>query len=493
MRAPIRVASICAALTAIILPGLAQAHHDLSVDTVRSELIALYDGLESAHFDLFAHRSEPDYRAFRDAQLAAVTGPMSPQQAAIRFQELAAYGRVGHANVDAPTRGFVAGLQAGGRFVPVFIRVDGDQVFLTETADSEGRFTAGDEVLALNGEAVSIWLDRLGRYVSAERPYMAQTLMEQSFPALLQFALGDTPSLPLSVRKPSGEIVTSDLHAITLAQRAAIRRDHPTGRLATDFTQRRFELLPQDIGYLRPGPFAEPSAARATDPNYDSTAFQAFIDRSFEQLIEAGATDLILDLRNNSGGDNSFSDPMVAWFADRPFRFASSFTLKASAETKDWYQSRLTETQTDGTLRALADADAAQPNGTRYAYDLPLSAPRPEPRFDGTVHVLVNRHSYSNAALVAAMIQDYGFGQVLGEETADVPTTYASVLTFRLPLTETLVTYPKSRIVRPNGDETLRGVIPDTALAREPIGATEDLVLGDAIATVLARRDVQPD
>lgn len=457
----------------------------MSAATVRSELAALYEGLNSASYDLFAHRSEGAYQDFLTELTVSVDQPQSRQEAAILLQRLAAYGRIGHMRVDAPLAGFMGRLVSGGRFLPVFIRVDDDRVLLTEAPDAAGRFSAGDEILSIDHEAVQSWLERLGGYVSAERPYMTHTLMEESFPILLGFALGDVEKVVLTVRKPSGEIVTADLPAVTLAQRAEISRIYPTGSLATDFARRAFEILPHGVGYLRPGPFADKADdGPEASTDYDTAEFQVFIDRSFERLLASNATDLIIDLRNNPGGDNSFSDLMVAWFADRPFRFASSFRLKASAETKAWYAARSAESAQDGTLKALAEAEAAQPDGARYSFDLPMNEPRLGARFEGRVHVLVNRSSFSNAASVAAMIQDYGFGQVLGEETADVPTTYASVLTFTLPATGIVVTYPKSRIIRPSGDEALVGVVPDRLIARSAIGETSDSVLEEALRLI---------
>jgi hypothetical protein len=453
--------------------------------TVRAELVALYEGLDSASYDLFAHRDEATYRQYLRELTRSVDRPQSRQETAILLQRLAAYGRIGHARIDAPVEGFVMRLASGGRLLPVFVRVDDGHVLLTEAADVAGRFSAGDEVLGINGEATTFWLERLGGYVSAERPYMTHTLMEQSFPVLLGFALGDVDSVALTVRRPSGEIITGDLPAVTLAQRREIARTYPTPSFDTDFSTRTFALLPQGIGYLRPGPFSEQAGPRpdaATD--YDTTDFKAFIDESFERLLASGASDLIIDLRNNPGGDNTFSDLMVAWFADRPFRFASSFTLKASAQTKAWYAARAEEAAQDETLNALARTEARQVNGARYVYDLPMNAPRPGGRFQGRVHVLVNRNSFSNAASVAAMIQDFDFGEVLGEETADVPTTYASILTFDLPATGIVVTYPKSRIIRPSGDETLIGVTPDRVISRPAIGEITDSVLEEAVRLV---------
>ena len=480
-----------AALVLAVSPSKASEDR-LPIAAVRAELAAAYDALNSASYDLFAHRDEAAYRAFRDELIRSVDRPLSHQETAILLQRLTAYARIGHARIDAPIAGFMTQLFAGGRVLPVFIRVDSGRARLTQSADASGRFTAGDEIVSINHEAAGVWLERLGGYVSAERPYMTHTLMEESFPILLGFALGDVDSVTLTVRKPSGAIVSGDVPAVTLAQRAEILSAHPTLSLDTDFATRAFDVWPQGIGYLRPGPFAEQAGERpdaATD--YDTSAFKSFIDQSFERLLASGATDLLIDLRDNPGGDNSFSDLMVAWFADRPFRFASTFSLKASPQTKAWYAARNAQAAQDGTLKALAEAEAAQPDGVRYAFDLPMTTPRPGARFQGRVHVLVNRNSFSNAASVAAMIQDYGFGQVLGEETADVPTTYASVLTFDLPATGITVTYPKSRIVRPNGDESLIGVLPDRRIARPAIGESEDSVLNEALRLIEANRAEQ--
>lgn len=461
------------------------AQEVFSVDVARSELTILYAGLEAAHYDLFAHRTRSAYERLLADLNASIDAPVSRQELAILAQRLTAYGRVGHARVDAPLQGAVLRLMEGGRFVPLFVRIDDRRVTLTATADAQGRFRAGDELVAINGTEAMAWVERLAQHVSSERPYMTHAMMEESFPLLLGFALGDVVSVEVAVRKSSGETVSGPLDAITLDQRSQIRSAFPTPEIATDFSSRAFEILPNGIGYLRPGPFAEQRDGAGSDPNYDSRAFNAFIDEAFGRLLAAETQDLIIDLRNNPGGDNSFSDRIVAWIADRPFRFASSFRLRASPQTKAWYAARADQVSADPALAAMAAAEAAQPDGTRYAYPLPLNTPRADPRFRGRVHVLINRHSYSNAASTAALIQDYGFGQVLGEETADVPTTYASVLTFALPASGMVVTYPKSRIVRPNGDETLRGVVPDIALSREPVGEARDIVLDQAIERIM--------
>jgi C-terminal processing protease CtpA/Prc len=222
------------------------------------------------------------------------------------------------------------------------------------------------------------------------------------------------------------------------------------------------------------------------DP-YDTEAFHAFIDQSFAQFIEAGAITLLIDLRDNPGGDNSFSDHMIAWFADEPFRFASDFRIRVSPETTASNAARLRPDDADAITRRFANLYAQAQTGDIVRFEIPFTQPRDGERFTGRVFALVNRRSYSNAANVAAIIQDYGLGAIVGEPTADLVTTYGAMEHFTLPNTGLSVGYPKAFILRPNGDRRIGGVRPDIAITTPIAQAAEDPVLQEALRRVHQR------
>ena len=454
-------------------------------DVVRSDLKFLYETLQEAHFDLYAHRPKDEYDRLYQTLVTTIRKPMSVVAVAAMFQKFIAYGRIGHARTEAPLVAFVTYLQTGGTLLPLFIRVDGIRVLLTEPAEDSGKLRAGTEIIAINDRPIHDIIDHLSGYVSAERPYMAYSQMEESFPALLWLDRGQIPSAKVTAIV-AGQPLSVYVPALTLVQRRALGAKYPAGNFATDFSTREYRSLGNGIAYLRPGPFfniEQPGAGAA--PSYQASAFTAFIDASFKNILDTGATDLILDLRDNPGGDNSFSDPMVAWFATRPFRFTSTFSLKASAATKaDYARQRAAGAPIDPVFAGQMETEAREPNGTRYKYDIPLVQPHNEPRFHGKVWALINRRSYSNATSVAALIQDYGFGKVIGEETADVASNFASVQSFKLPRTQIVVTYPKSHFLRPKGTDDALGVMPDSVIPRPPIGARDDLVLKEALSLI---------
>lgn len=80
------------------------------------------------------------------------------------------------------------------------------------------------------------------------------------------------------------------------------------------------------------------------------------------------------------------------------------------------------------------------------------------------------------AAVTAALIQDYKFGEIVGEETGDVPTLYASQFSYQLPKTNITIKVPKGYIVRPSGDKRLIGVKPDITISDHLLDTSDEIL-----------------
>lgn len=449
---------------------------------LRADFKAMYEGLQSAAFDLYAFtpRAVLD-RAYR-AGLAELNRSMTLFEAQIRFQKFAALARMGHTRVDFPRAVWSQHLKEGGKVFPLAIRVVGGKTMVAQNKSGVEAIAPGDEIVKMNGVAMQDWLKRTERHVSAETPYMAHSLMEYDFPIYLWVDLGDVDRFDLVLRKADGKTPKVRLPARTSAEMEAFAAAQPPA-LALDDPMRDAKILADNVGYLRPGPFYNAEAKTGAEA-WDVSGFRTFIDGAFAKFKAAQADRLIIDLRGNPGGDNLFSDVMIAWFADKPFRFFSQFKVRVSPQS--------TKANAD---RLANDAEAAGPVSRQYAemyakakpgdvvdFEMPLAQPRPDERFHGKVFVLIDRQSYSNAVAVAALVQDYKFGTILGEETSDMATTYGAMEKFRLPKTGIAVGYPKARIVRPNGDLRARGVTPDIPIRIPAVETPTDEVLQHALA-----------
>ena len=444
-------------------------------EAVRADLADLYETLRAAHYDLYVYADSAAYEARYREALAAIDGPMTRLDAVRLLMPFVAFGDVGHARIDFPIADYVPYVTGGGTLLPFDVRTEGGRTLVAHSYTDAVR--PGDELIALDGRPATEWAGRLGRYVSAERDYMRRAQLETLFPRLLWLDGGRTDSFRVTLRPAGADADTS--FALAAGDALAVEQAKASWEAAP--REREARVLDGGVAYLRPGPFY------AAGEGESLTTFEAFIDGAFRQFVEAGATDLVLDLRDNPGGDNSFSDPVVAWFADRPFRFTSDYRVRASAETRQVLEG-LTAEYPGGISAQMLDAMRERPDGERFAFEIPEVSPRSDSTFEGRVWALVNRHSYSNAASVAAVVQDYGFATVLGEETSDLPTSYASSAQFTLPHTGLVVTYPKGYFVRPNGDEAVRGVVPDHRIARPTISTKGDATLAATVEYVLSQR-----
>ena len=441
----------------------------------RQDLDFLQRSLESAHYDLYVHtpRKQLD-AAFRKVR-AGLSGSMSSLDLVREFQPLVALGKIGHARIEFPVADYIAAAHKGGTVLPFDIRVEGKRVFVTHSYLAQSNIAPGAEILRIGDLSAQQLVDQVGRYVSAERPYMVHAQMERFFPRWLWLMRGDFTATDIRGIGKDKRAFTTRVSGLPIGE-VESQKSVWTEALST----REVRILGDQIAYLRPGPFYQEGSA----DSMDTGPFRKFIDTAFADILASGATRLLIDLRGNPGGDNSFSDTMVAWFADKPFRFSDDFSIKASPEIRRQFRHALDSGRdTSGVIRRMSDLIDKRRNGERVRVDLEMVLPK-ENRFAGKVYVLVDRHSYSNATSAAAMNQDYSFGKIIGEETADLPTSYASSAQFVLPHSGISVTYPKGYFVRPSKDKSLRGVVPDLPVSAEVFRAGPDAVLQTAVALV---------
>jgi len=455
----------------------------LPVAAIRADFADLYRRLQIAHFNLYARAARPAYDRLYRTNLAAITRPESRVEAARRFQRFVAFGRVAHARIDTAYQAWRAYLEGGGGAFPLNLRVVNGRAFVVADSSGTGAVAIGDQVVALDGRPIGEWLARARRNLSADTDYMANALLELDLPMLLWLETGPRPSYRLRLRRANGGLADVTIPARTREQMRSAAAAQPP-RL--DLSGRSARMIGA-IAYLRPGPFynATPGAA---DP-YDNSGFRRFADEAFERFLAADAQSLIVDLRDNPGGDSSFSDLVVSWFATRPYRFNSAFRIRVSAEAVAANEARLAASAGPGAevSRRFAALYARTAPGGIATFETPLTPPRQGRRFAGPVYVLVNRNSFSNAVAVAATIQDYRFGTILGEETSDLATTYGAMESFTLPRTGLVVGFPKAAIVRPNGDLRPRGVVPDIAIETPLLEGPDDPVLRRALALAAAQ------
>ena len=449
-----------------------------SAEAVREDLAFLYKTLQISSYDLFLNTTKTDYDKAFEQVMNSITGPMTYLEINRLFKPFVVLAGFFHCTLDFPSEVYRQFKQSGGRLIPFEISFWGGKVLLSANWSDNEQIEVGDEILAINGIDIRQLLEKIYAYKQGESEYIKQTLLETgSLMSNWWYVFGDFSSGTVRIKKPDGEQINTEVEGLTFEQ----YQERAKTVQSPSFIKsgRAFEFI-GDVAYLRPGIFLNTESRDISSQEaFNNDAFLDFIDSAFVEIARKNPQHLILDLRGNYGGDNSFSDPMIAYFADKPFQIASKFSVRTSQVTKSFWKNVDIPELADMKQKILTLED-----GSRFDVELNTTQPRNDDlAFKGELTTLVDRFSFSNTSAVAAIVQDYEFGVLVGEETSDTPSSCGAIHTFKLPNTKMGVVFPKACMIRPSGDARPRGVIPDHKVSDDPF-TQEDEILDTALQLI---------
>ncbi|WP_189637730.1 S41 family peptidase [Thalassotalea sp. HSM 43] len=406
------------------------------------DLSALRDSIRATHYDPFAYTSEATFEA-RYQQLAqSIVKPnYSLLETVNLYQSLISTIKNGHSELDFPVQPYLQYAENGGTIFPLEIAFEHDKPLVRKNYSSDQSIEIGAQIKSINGVAFADILEQIYPLISAERRYFKNSKLELfSFPRYFWRAFGETKHYVVELES-NGVITSHRFDAVDVFSGFESIREEIIG-------SNRYLKFFDDSAYLYIANFSG-----------DEAEFKQFIDSSFAKIKQKNIANLIIDLRNNAGGNDSHSDYLVSYLADKPFKWHANFHLKTSKLLKQ--DTRKNRDLTNPYWQAIM----AHEDGSRFEYVVDSYQPQSEQkRFTGQAYVLINRQSHSQAAVTAAQIQDYGWATLVGEETGDYPSLYASQFHYTLPKTGIFVKISKGFIVRVNGSSKQQGVIADIVI-----------------------------
>lgn len=198
---------------------------------------------------------------------------------------------------------------------------------------------------------------------------------------------------------------------------------------------------------LRPGRSALLDVAAFSWP--DKPRFFAFAHDCFARLKAAGTRHLVIDIRQNGGGDDDmWKEGILRYLADRPYRHGSTGTKRVLEPYRD-------EGEVVGQVVEARIETATEPPA-----DEPL-------RFRGGVTLLIGPLTYSSAVLFANTVQDHRFAKLAGVGGAVRSRQSGGVQALRLPASGLTLSVPRFVLDRPSGRPGL--LQPDRPLADDPL------------------------
>lgn len=384
-----------------------------NVQQLKSDLARLKDSLQIVHPALYRYTSKKTFDSLFQAADKQVNMPMKLHEFYGIIAPLMA--RVGdiHTSIELPDE-YHSYVAANSQLFPFDVRIINKEVFVVSNNSTDSSIRVGCRIIRINDEPIARVLGKMGSYFSSEGTNETFKLkrVEQRFAFHYHFVYGDQQQFKITY---AGQWA-SKLQTKTIAAQpfAVIRVNRTRNQLSFPRLKPLFAQPP----YLTLAVKPEEQTAILTIKWFQNDvlasageAFKPFIDSAFASIRKANIRRLVIDIRNNGGGESENASYVYAHLTDRPFRFLYAMETNQKTYEVDTQKGiSYTFNKATGKYRTVSGA-AGKPSF------FGLNSQQPQPNaFMGDLYVLVDGLTVSAAPQLAALVKLHKRGRIVGEE-----------------------------------------------------------------------------
>lgn len=436
-------------------------------DALRADLDAIIALHERTCPNPYLRVSKESILAVAERLKASIDRPMTRREFLPLVMELQAGYRSDHFEMGVPEEDLQAAFACGERLLPFRAEPADDGLVVVAVAESERMIEPGDTIVKIGTTSAAEHLARLRSLIPNESERYRDVRVRESFRAH-SWAAGITLPTDVEFIRPDGS-----RHTVTVEGVGDRARD--TERIAVINASPKATIAPRGELLVESPPFkclllqddqnATAPIALIDFPNMNGTLgshWDRFLDQALTAANSRGAAGLIVDIRENSGGNSNLGDAFLARVNDRPYRMASGVVWRRSQESDDLLR-MMAKPMWRWLLFALPLflPDYAQlKHGEDLTYEGKVeSYPRIAPSFDGPTCLLIGEQTFSSAMMLADAVRTYDLMLTIGQPTGGVPNALGDVGPFQLPNSRLVVHFSQKMFVRASGDRSDLGPV----------------------------------
>ena len=459
-------------------------------EALRADLDAIVALHERTNPNPYLRVSKESILALAERLKASIDRPMTRREFLPLVMEMQAGYRSDHYGQGVPSEDLAAAFARGERLLPFRAAPEGDGLVVVAVAASEPAIEPGDRIVRIGTVPASEHLARLRSLQPGESERWRDVCVRDYF-RINSWVVGITLPTEVELMRPDGSRLVVTVEGVgdgagkterTAADDAPPATPAaPQGETLVDRPPFRCLLLPSEP------PDAAPIAL-IDFPTMDGTLggpWDRFLDEAIAAANARRAAGLIVDIRENGGGDSSLGDALLARVTDRPYRMNSRLVWRRSAESDERFR-MMVKPMWRWLIIALP-LFIPEYTKLKHGEDLVVesvasSRPRVEPGFHGPTALLIGEGTYSSAKMLADGVRTYDLMLTIGQPTGGVLNSLGDIGPFQLPNSRIVVNFSQKMFVRASGDETDVGpVLPHIEVA--PV-AGRDAALERAIVEI---------
>lgn len=377
--------------------------------------------------------------------------------------------------------------------IPFTFQRIGKRIFIDKNASENELLKTGWEVDSINGTSTDEVLDRLTAYVTSdgnnyEKKLERLVVLEEDkfslFDIFYPLEFGSPKVFDLSLSNTiTGATVRTTVSAVSKTHRTK-KLIERYGEIKVSFSDGwKFELLDEDIGLLSINSFA------VQGKDFD---WEDFLENVFKELNNRQAQTLIIDIRDNEGGQGEVAEYILERVIQKPLAVPAMLSSVRYLTIPESFEKHIsTWAKFPYSFKGKYEYEE---NGSYFLKDkYSVKAQNYKPHkdgFKGKVYIITGPQNSSATHLMASYASIIDGVTLVGRETGgNVQGLNANFIFFlRLPNSRIEIDIPVVHMRVPLKELQNRdgGIIPDLPLVREPkdLLSNRDTVLEELLARI---------
>lgn len=439
-----------------------------SKSELTEDLEFLFNTLEEIHPNLYLYTDKIVIDSLRTYISQYINSPLT----SLGFWKLVAPAVAelgdGHTTVSLPYAHRKKYLDQEGKIIPFDVQINNNNLYIKSNFSSDSTLANNSKIISINSIPAKSIIENLRQYKSGEMASFVDKQIEWQFKPLLWAHYGfEGPFIIEYISSLNDQSYHKSFPGVTFAKLDSVQaKQNKSKPIYKAWT---YQILPdENIGIIDLNSF------------FDKKGFKKFLKSTYSEIQKEGIENLIIDIRNNAGGADAVAGLLVDYIAHTPWVLVSKAEVRINNQLLSdlpWFIRWLPpkpSIRIAGMLNHYTNIATIEDSTTEQGvviytiYTKPHKQKRNPLRFKGNTYLLINGGSYSMSVMFAAIIQDHGFGTLIGEETGQPANPYGGVYYIRLPNTQLAISTSTARAFRPSGEVTGRGVIPDYVVKQTP-------------------------
>lgn len=377
-----------------------------------SDFDDLCSKLESVHPDLYLYQSKKEYENNKMKIKASMTDSIRISDFYFKIAPFIANIKDGHSMMLPPiTSDFVSYVKKDGKTMPLRIKAVENVFVVDYPIVMNSGFNEGDTIFSINGVDSKDILKKAYDLWGSEKDNGIKEAAVNTYLSLLFWHMYRWDDSYVFMVKHGNTIEKKHLEGVPQSMAMKVRRERLSKNKPESFSCKfssDYTLATLIIRNV-----------------YNEKALKEFCDSVFKEINYRKIPEIIIDMRNNTGGSSQCVERLISYFPHPEYVLYSKSQIKVSTYSKAYNKERHPEIYSqicnipDGELFVVKESLIEDNRKEANLYR-------------GKIIVLVNNKTYSGASSFAHVMNKLGIASVEGE--TGCPTVYfGNFLPFTLP------------------------------------------------------------